>query len=224
MSLASILPIREIERILGELLRVVEYRLDEIETVILAEPGMMPGASLRIWDRVVTHSNMGVDPLMLADRVRRRDPRMFEVISDVVGEASIRDFYFVRAELAVSGRKYRTAAQLAVAHVFPNDLLLMDILLSNPYKPIPRQQRVSELQAHSGYGVLGKVVDNLLQCANRLGCEAITLTAASIELMPIFKRHGFVVDDTPTGRSALKHDLGPPMHRAVGHQADSRGH
>ena len=123
MEMKSILPIEEIEALLEEPLSILEYGLDEIEDFISLEPGIMHSAVLRIWDRIVTHSNLDVDPMMLAKQVNQNGSRPFDELSEIAGEPSIKDFHFAEAELNESELDYRIAARIAVSHTFPNDLL-----------------------------------------------------------------------------------------------------
>jgi len=212
MCLDEIVPLGKISEALSKPLDIDRYDLNRIGQVIEFNPRCIHSASLRILDRVVTHSNIDVDPMMLAPEVNAKDPRMFERISEIVGEPSIRGFIFLQAYVEDANLDNNLAVQFSAAEVFPNDLLLIDLLLSNPYKPIPEANVRFHHQKFEGFGMLGEVAANAKKCARKLGCEAITLTAASDTIVRVFEKHGFEVDDTPTGRSAKIVGSGAPMH------------
>jgi hypothetical protein len=212
MCLEHILPVDVISQQIQRPLHLSEFSLDEIAQVIEFDPCIIHAASLRIWDRVFTHARLPVDPMMLADEVNLKDPWMFQRISEIIGEPSIRQFYYVRVLVEDASLKYNTAAQFAAANVYPRDLLLIDLLLSNPYKPIPEDERKFHHRKYQGYGLLGQVISNAQQCGRSCGCEAITLTTASFPIVGVLQRHGFIIDDTVSGRRAVRMRLGAPMH------------
>ncbi len=206
VCLKQIFPKTEIEAEIQYPIKYTEFTLESIHELIKDEPRLVHSACLRVWDRVITASRIQVDPMMLASHVNEQDPWMFLQITNVVGEDVFKKLYFVRAEVIDKTIDYKIAAQLAVAQSFPNDLLLIDLLMSNPYKLIEETKRKSHLHKYRGYGLLGTVFQNAKSCAQKLGCNSVVLTAATGTLVPLFEQYGFNVDNTPTG--LMGHQLG----------------
>jgi hypothetical protein len=211
----EIIPLHRISNSLGMELRIEQFGLKDIASVIEFDPRTVHSASLRIWDRIVNHSDLGVDPFQIAAYVDAQDPWVFEKITEIVGEPSIRSFYYLRAWVTDDTLDYSQVVQFAAADVFPKDLLLIDLLISNPYKPISKPEKKFFQQDYEGFGLLQEVFDNAKECAKTMVCEAITLVAASDTIVPVFEKYGFVVDDSPTGQSYKEFRSGAPMHLNV---------
>jgi len=211
MQLSEILPSKTIEGIIAHPIDYLQLGFSQVDRFASLQPDLLHSAGLRIWDRVVTASDIEVDPFCLADRVNARDPMLFNAITQVIGQESMRDLYYVRMQVQDPALSYNTAAQFAVAVTFPNDLLLIDLLLTNPYRPLPKRARKSHWHDYEGYGLLPIVSSNAAECARSLDCTAVTLVAANKALVRIFRRHGFNVEDTITGKAAMEVGLGIPM-------------
>jgi hypothetical protein len=56
------------------------------------------------------------------------------------------------------------------------------------------------LQTHEGLGLLPTLTTNMQRKAQELGCEQLTLVAATVGLVNIFEHFGFVVENSEIGR------------------------
>jgi hypothetical protein len=169
------------------------------------------GAS--VWNRIVNRGWHSVNPQALARQFREHDPRLPQAINRLLGIKVIRDIYYVQGW---KGTKTDSALvlELLVAWVHRNDLFLADVTFRNPDQPIPEGQGFA-LQTHKGLGLLPTLLANLQAKAEELGCEQLTLQAATRDQMNLFSRHGFVVEDSPLAQLGLKYGAAIPMERDV---------
>lgn len=64
-------------------------------------------------------------------------------------------------------------------------------------------------------GLLPDLMRNLEDAARAAGCDELTLTSTTGENVGLFKGYGFNVEDSNTGRLAMKYGFGIPMEKQL---------
>ena len=59
------------------------------------------------------------------------------------------------------------------------------------------------------------VVQNMIKYATEHGLKYLTLTAASGDLVPLFEKHGFIVEDNQVAKKAIALDMGISMEMKI---------
>lgn len=216
LMLKDIVPLPQLRERFGDDLTVEMFDREKLSKIIKDKPLGMHALGGNIWNRIVTREWNDVDPMQLRAYFQRQDPKLHSAISRVIGENAIRDILMVRAWKGVP-RKANLVMELMVADVYRNELHLGDVTFCDPERPIAPADRTYKLQSHKGLGLLGVLIDNMDAYARARGYEYLTLTAAYADLVPLFQRHGFAVEDTMAGRIGLEAGKSIPMERAVVH-------
>ena len=133
----------------------------------------------------------------------------------MLGQATIDELHYVHAELADESADYRTVAELLIAAAYPNVIHISDIEFSNPRAPIPEGEQQYTHQHFRGLGLLPLLVANAAQYGQQLGADSICITAAHIDLVPLFEGHGFRVDNTPAGQIGMQAGISIPMTKPL---------
>jgi len=84
----------------------------------------------------------------------------------------------------------------------------------DPDQPIPEGQGFA-LQTHKGLGLFPTLMVNMQESAKKLGCEQLTLQAATRDQMNLFQKYGFVVENSPLARLGMKHGVAIPMEKDI---------
>jgi len=166
------------------------------------------------WDTVITRRLHDVSPKAVSTYVDADDPRVVQAIQRVLGRKIINDIYYGKATLAVEG-EHRTVAEVLVGHIYPGMIHIADLEFSDPYSPIPEEQRQYRYTEYRGLGLLGTFVDHVVSLARELGVHEVTLTAATADHVPLFERHDFVIANSPRAKIAEKAGIAVPMIRTV---------
>ncbi|WP_442782689.1 hypothetical protein [Collimonas fungivorans] len=213
-QLSDVVPREKLAKIFGADLTFEEHGMPELAYISKKKPDAVNAIGGNVWSRIVHNKWVDVDPTQLADYFDRVDPKLHRAISKVIGEDVIRDIYYARAFKGVP-RKANLVMEILLADVYNSDLQLGDITFCNPDKPIARAERRFPHQTHHGLGLLSTLVDNMNQYALSRQYRQLTLTAASLEIVSVFSRHGFEVEDSKMGRLAMRLGGGIPMERNV---------
>lgn len=214
MELSRVIPLEEIERLLGRPVEQTRLETDNVAAILEATPKALYGIAAHAWHRIVTAGQPRVDPMQMRRYFQDEDPRLAEAIGAVIGRPLLKGFGFARATIRYR-RQLFTVATSCLAHVHSDELQLYDIAMADPRRPISREARTSPLQRHGGFGLLGEVLKNVFTAARERGCSVVTLTAGDSTLVRIFERHGFRVEDNSFARDALAAGIGVPMEAAV---------
>ncbi|EJU9973497.1 hypothetical protein N5M11_003784 [Vibrio alginolyticus] len=211
----KIIPFDVIQQKLGQPISVLEYGLSDIRQIQDMTPKTCVDIALNVWDKIISRKLHQVNPMALATYVNRQDPKLHLRVGNVIGKTVVKDIYYALANVEDSALEDTLSVEFLAAHVYPNDLHLADILLQNPYSPIPQEDRKCEHQEYNGFGLLSTIIDDFFSLAHELNCDFITLTAASIEQVGLFKNYGFEVRDSDAGRLAMQFGMGIPMERKL---------
>src|SRR4051794_31476699 len=104
----------------------------------------------------------------------------------------------------LDGVGLEVAVQVLVGHIYPGMIHIADLEFSDPYSPIPEEQRQYRYTEYRGLGLLGTFVDHVVSLARELGVHEVTLTAATADHVPLFERHDFVIANSPRAKIAEK--------------------
>lgn len=209
-SMFAVAPISKLEARFGSDLRVCQYGKPDLGRIVKEKSLGMHAMGANVWNRIVTNKWIQVDPMQLRNHFQRRDPKLHSAISKVVGEDIIRDILYVKAWRGVP-RKANLVMELLVVDVYRDELHLGDITFCDPARPIAPINRVYEMQTHKGLGLLNVLLENMRNYARVKGYRKLTLTAAHSDLVPLFKEHGFAVEDSIAGRMGLQAGMSIPM-------------
>lgn len=214
MTISDVLPRDEIVQRVPEEIMFSEYSLDAVDEIVQLKSSSMFELGAAIWDRYMQR-NPNADPQQFSDHFDASEPRLYEAISAMLGQATIDELYYVHAELTDESADHRTVAELFIAAAYPNVVHISDIEFSNPREPIPEGKRQYTHQHFRGLGLLPLLVANAVQYGQQRGADSICITAAHIDLVPLFEGHGFAVDDTPAGQVGLQVGGSIPMTKLL---------
>jgi hypothetical protein len=212
--LSDALPRKQLVERFGSKLILAEFGKPELKTIVELKPQSLHAIAGSVWNRIVARKWHDVDPRIFGRQFGRKDPYLYQHISESLGIEVIRDIYYAKAWQ--NARKERNVvAEVLVAWVYRNDLNLTDVTFIDRSAPIPKAQRKSTLQTHKGLGLLPVLLQNMQKVAEGNGCEQLTLIAATRDEMALFARHGFKVEDSELARFGVESGVAIMMDRNV---------
>lgn len=214
MSIRDVLPRDEIIQRIPEEIVFSEYSLEEVGDVVQLKSSSMFELGAAIWDRYM-QCNPTANPQQFSEHFDNSEPLLYEAISEMLGHPTIDELYYVHAQLADESADYRTVAELLIATAYPNVIHISDVEFSNPREPIPEAEQQYTHQHFRGLGLLPSLVTNAAQFGQWRGADSICLTAAHIDLVPLFENYGFIVDNTLAGQFGLQAGSSIPMTKPL---------
>lgn len=190
----SILALDDVQSRFDKPVRLEQMGMDRFEEVAARDPNGLLSAAFTVWQRYSRH-NRATDAGAVRDYIRQHGGDFLEAVQAIIGAPVIRDLQFSRCTIDDSQLDDRVVAYLLVARVYPNDMHIADLSFVNPYKPIPPEHRRFKFQKYKGLHLLGTVLARVEQYAVDHECRYMTLTAATDDLVPLFGKFGFVVED-----------------------------
>ena len=216
MKLSEILPLDSIRaRFPNQELVVRELFFADIAMIAHESPNCLHTIGMNVWNRIVVNWWDKVKPKALADHVDARDPMIYQKIEKLLKKKIVHDIYWADVSVADAKLADPQVARILVAHVYQNDIQLGDIVLQNPYMPLSASDNRRRFQDCKGLGLLGEVIDGMHRFGVENKCLEMTLTAASLDQVKLFSKHGFIVENSITGQNGLKIGLGVPMERPI---------
>lgn len=212
--LAGSLPKEELRSRFGSRLILEEYGKKDIKSISRVKPEGLYSLGGNVWNRIIQKKWHSVDPGMLSPYFEAASPKLPVAIGRVVGAETIRDIYYVKGWQSPKSDS-SLVVELLVAWVYKNDLHLGDITFMDPDAPLTGGSKRYAFQTHKGLGLLPVLMANLRKVAQELGCDQLTLTAAAADQSALFASHGFVVEDSETGRMGVANGAGIPMECAL---------
>lgn len=199
----------------GELVRE-EYGLADIRRLVELVPMEMFGVGAYIWHRGVITDEVGPAD-KLGPLFGQESPTLYETVASELGQPSILDIYYAKAWLdGKEGDNF--VAEVLLAQIWPGELYLADVNFENPHAPLSTKERLLHKQqrTHRGLAAFGDLVDGMCSYGKSQRLKAVSLTAAHHELVEVFKRYGFHVENSSFARDALKQrNGGVPMRIAL---------
>ena len=202
-----ILPIQEIESLFDKPVRVEHMGMDRFSEIVARDSDGILKTAFAVWKRHV-RQNPSINPNAVHEHIQKYGGTFFEGASAILGQPIIKDIEFSRCKVDDPNLDNQFVAYLLAAHVFPNNLHLADLNLVNPYKPIPPKLRKYKLRKYKGLGLTATVLAKAEAFANSQQCDYLTLTAAADDLVPMFFKLGFVLEDEDVASLAMEKKVG----------------
>lgn len=191
MSLADVFPSAEIQASVP----TAEFRkfaLADFEAFASLEPNTARTFGFAVWDHAMSGgAHPDVDPQILAKPINDEDPLLIRHVEGALGRDVLFDFHHVAARRPGEPEPF---AALSLAHLYPDQVHIGDVLLLNPAKP--RNDSTWADQTHESLRLFPLVLDRLKVAVADLGAHRLTLTAANRPLRKTFERYGFRMSDT----------------------------
>ncbi|GGQ01491.1 hypothetical protein [Shewanella ulleungensis] len=187
---------------------------DNIDDIVKMKESCMFELGGTIWDKHI-QVTPNENPMKLGPHFQTGNPYLFKEASKIIGEDTIKDISYTYAETKNPSIDHSQFSQLLIAVLHQNILHISDIEFANPLQEIPEKERKFTFQSHKGLGLFGDLIANCITFCKQESLNKICLTAADIDLVPFFEKHGFLVDDSPTGRMGMAHGGSIPMSKVL---------
>jgi hypothetical protein len=191
-----------------------DLSLDQFQEIERRKGSSLYELGLTVW----THHleiEPRTDPRALAEYVDSEDPQLLARISREIDREVLFDIQYTIGRVQDEQLDYNVVAEVLAAFVYPGYLHISDVEFSNPYVPIPPNERKYQLQKFAGLGIFGTLMDQTVEVARKIGASHISLTAAVPDLVPFFARFGFEVEDNAAGEYGLANGLSVPMRQRL---------
>lgn len=202
MEIHEILPVEEVRSKFEHSIKVKVRGMADLKNLKVHEGGAVINLGCASWHRVVHNSDHKVSPTQLKEHFSPPKTSMIDAISKVIGEPCIRDIGFVECTLEDKGVPQRVVARVMAGHIYPDSFHVADVFLCNPYRPEEPYGPQYSTRHYHGLGLVGTVLSRAEEFAREKGIPFVTLTAAADDLVPLFRRHGYELDDNHIGRLA----------------------
>jgi hypothetical protein len=190
----SILPIDEIKGRFDKPLRLEQEGMDRYDDVAARDPNGLLSAALTVWQRHIRR-NPTTDAGAARDYIRQHGGDFLGAVQAIIGSPVIRDISYSRVTIDDESIEDRLVAYLLIARVYPNELHIADMNFIDPYKPIRPEHRRYKFQKYKGLRLLGCMLARAEKYAVDHECTYLTLNAATDDLVPLFAKFGFTVED-----------------------------
>lgn len=214
MKLFDIFPESSFRKTIGHPVRIIRRDRTKLGEIAQIKPGCMAEMGGGAWDRYV-RANPECNSQALAEFFQRNDPKIYLAMERHTGIRVLSDIAYTVAEVEDDQLEEKCAAEVLLAVIYPNVLRISDVTFCNPYQEIPEEERRYRFQYYKGLGLFPELLVNCESYCRKHAIHEITLCAAYIDLVPFFEKHGFRVDDTPTGKIAFEMKVGIPMTKAL---------
>jgi hypothetical protein len=193
-AMNDILPFDQIEKRFDKPVRLEQLGMDRFAEVAARDPNGLLNAAFTVWQRY-TRKHPEINAGAVRDYIRKHGGDFLNAVQATIGEPVIRDISFSRCTLDDPQLEENLVAYLLVARVYPNDVHIADMSFMNPYLPIPPERRKFKFQRYKGLSLLGALLARVEAYGAEHGCEYLTLNAATDDLVPLFSKFGFSVED-----------------------------
>jgi len=207
-KLNAILPSESIMKKFTNPVKFIEYGIEQIEYLVRNKPNDLFQIGIAAWDRFC-NANPNQDKFIFGKECQTNNPLLYKKVSRHIKENVIKDILYVHGEVQDPELDDKETVELILAHSYPNILMIVDVMLVNPYEPITPQKY--DFQEYRGLGLFTEILENSIQYCKKESIEEIYLTAADIPLKNHFEKYGFVVHDTWMGKAAIEVGQGIPM-------------
>ena len=202
----SILPFGEIERRFDKPVQLEQLGIDRIDDIAARDPNGILNTGFTVWHRHV-QKNRTTNPEAVRDYLQTHGGTFIDGANADSRLPIIRDISFCAVRIDDPALDDHLVAYMLIALVYPNDMHFADLNLVNPYKPIPAKRREYKFRKYKGLGLLKTVLERAEAYALAQGCEYLTLTAATDDLVPLFTKFGYTVEDNQVATLAMEKKL-----------------
>lgn len=211
MLLKDILPISYIENKFDKPITSDIYDLSRISELATNDPQALLQVGLCVWHQIVYRNLFNVNPRAMAKYIDNQNPMLYKAIEEHIKATILYDLYCMHLAVDDIQLDYNQCCEMCLAYTYPNDIVLADVTFINPYKPIPEEKRRYSCTHFEGLSLLPALMDRLKDYAKEHSIDKIILTAAHADLIPLFKKYGFVVDESEIAKFALRVKACIPM-------------
>jgi hypothetical protein len=219
----AILPFAEIESRFDKPVILEQLGMDAFAQVARRDPNGLASMAFTVWQRYL-RANPAVGAGAVRDYIRLHGGNFWEGVEAVIGAPVVHDLSYSRCTIDDPALEEPLAAYLFVARVYPNDVHVADMSFANPYLPIPPERRRFKFQRFKGLSLLGTLLARAEAHAAEQGCDYLTLNAATDDLVPLFTKYGFVVEDGQATSLAMEKRVGSRLQRPPAFTAVKRGY
>lgn len=191
-TIHEIFPREELERRFPKPITVMQQGKESVSA--LNQIDLFVGSlALNVWNRIVETEKIKVDPYAVGAHIKDgiSQPSLLGAIDKIIGQPTIKELSFTLVRAVDRKKKNPQIAKLAIAHVFPNDFHIADMYYQDKYRPLPERLQRYQFAEYYGFGLMDLTMERIEAYARRLGCNNLTLTCASPDLVSLFKRYGF---------------------------------
>lgn len=199
----ALLPLEEISRRFDKPVHLEQLGIDRLPEIFKRDPDRILNTGFTVWDRYA-RTNPSVQRTAVREHLHKHGGTFLDAASAIIGEPIIKDICFSRCTVDDASLDYNLVAYLLAAHVYPNNLHLADIILVNPYKPLPIAPTRYKMRRYKGLGLLSTVMSRAEAYAVEQGCDHMTLTADADDVVPLFARFGFLVEEGEVASLAME--------------------
>lgn len=205
-AISDILPFDEIEGRFDKPVRLEQMGMDQFAEVATRDPAGLLNAVFTVWQRYSRqHPETGAGAPR--DYIRKHGGGFLEAVQAIIGEPVVRDISYSRCTIDDPQLEENLVAYLLVARVYPNEVHIADMSFTNPYKPIDPARRKFTFQRYKGLRLLGSLLARVEAYAAQHGCDYLTLNAGTDDLVPLFSKFGFTVEDGQATSLAMEKKL-----------------
>ncbi|WP_336951209.1 hypothetical protein [Acinetobacter sp. AS167] len=166
---------------------------------------------LSIWHQIASRQLENVNPYAIANFISSPPVSLCEEINKIVGKEVINDILYFYGRVNDSSLEFNDFAEILLIVTSNNELLIGDIAFSNPYQRIVNPRYI--YQEFKGLGFLGEFMGIVENYCNEQGIRRCFLTAAALDLVPLFEKYGYKVQEDPMSQFALKSGASIPMYK-----------
>ena len=204
MNLHEVFPLDELRSRFDAPVKVEQLGLADLDEIYRREPSNMAALGIHAWNRIVNHpDHSNLDPRSLGPYINGGDdPSFIGIIQLQIGCDLIYDISYTVCTIEDSALDDKVVARALIADVYPSDLHIGDVYFRNPYKPIPRDERKYKYREYEGLRLLRPFMEGVDSFAAKSEVQFVTLTAATVEHVPLFRTYGFALQLDPIAREA----------------------
>lgn len=210
MNLKEVYPLERITEKFDSPVSVEYYGIDDVNRIAELEPNCLFELGANAWMHYV-ESGAKVNPKKLAKFFDANDPLIFKRVEKEMKRKVVQDILLIHASVEDDALERKICGQLLLARVFPNNLHISDVEFSNPYKPVSSEEQKYHFHDYRSLGLFATLLANIVALGKANKISKVTLSAASIDQVPYFKKHGFKVEDTEFAKGAIANEMSIPM-------------
>ncbi|WP_318376370.1 hypothetical protein [Enterobacter sp.] len=207
-KLNAIVPYESISKKFTKPVKFTEYGIGRIEYLERNKPSDLFQIGVVAWDRFC-NIKPNQDKFIFVKECQAGNTLLHKKVSRYIKEKVIKDILYVHGEVQDPELNNKETVEIILAHTYPNILMIVDVMLVNPYKPVTPQKH--DYQEYHGLGLFAELLQNTIQYCKQKDISEIYLTAANVPLKNHFEKYGFFVHDTWIGKKALEVGQGIPM-------------
>lgn len=166
---------------------------------------------LAIWHQIASRQLENVNPFAIANFISSPPVSLCVEINKIVGKEVINDILYFYGRVNDSSLEFNDFAEILLIVTSNNELLIGDIAFSNPYQRIVKPRYT--YQGFKGLGFLDEFMSIVENYCNEHGIRRCFLTAAALDLVPLFEKYGYKVQEDPMSQFALRSGASIPMYK-----------